>query len=79
MTRSAAWRGYRAFTLLSGGLLVVASGWLAACHFLGREQEGCAVGMSQRLVLGIQYVWMVVLAVRPWGHAGRRPSNLWGE
>src|SRR5262249_37924107 len=60
MRGNPAWRDYRAFTLTSGSLLVAAMGWLAACHYRGRRQAGCPAGVAQRLVLGVQYAWMVV-------------------
>jgi Protein of unknown function (DUF998) len=60
--RGEAWRGYRAFTLLAGGLVVAAGGWLAACQWA----SGCPVGAAQRLLLGAWYVWLGVVAVRLW-------------
>ena len=75
MKGSAVWRGYRAITLASAILLMASSGWLVACHFLGREQEGCAVGVAQRLVVGILYTWMVAVAVRLWRLAGQPSSG----
>ena len=72
MRGNPAWRGYRAFTLASGSLLVAAIGWLAACHYSGRGPAGVA----QRLVLGVQYAWMVVVAVRLWRLEGRRSAGL---
>jgi hypothetical membrane protein len=66
MKERAAWRGYRALTLASVIALVVATAWLAACQFTGREHAGCPVGAAQRLVMGIQYVWITAMAVRVW-------------
>jgi hypothetical membrane protein len=72
MSGNPVWRGHRAFTLASGGLLVAAMGWLAACHYSSRGPTGVA----QRLVLGVQYAWMVVLAVRLWRLEGQRSVGL---
>jgi hypothetical membrane protein len=71
MRKSELWRGYRALTLAVAILLLASTGWLVACHFTGREQEGCAVGVAQRLVVGILYTWMVAVAVRIWTLAGQ--------
>jgi hypothetical protein len=60
-------------TLASGVLLVATIGWLGACHYLaGREHKGCPVGLIQRLILGIQYAWMMLVADRLWRIAGER-------
>jgi hypothetical membrane protein len=64
MKGRAAWRGYRALMLASVLALMVATAWLGACHFAGREHAGCLVGTLQRLVMGIQYVWITAVAIR---------------
>jgi hypothetical protein len=74
MKKRPAWRGYRAFTLATGCLLVAGTGWLATGHYVGHRQAGWSVGAAQRLVLGVQYVWMLVLTVRLWVLLGRRSS-----
>lgn len=66
-----AWRGYETFSLAAGVLLLVATGWLAAGYYSGGGQRWCPVGVAQRVLLAIQYGWMVVLAVRLWVLAGR--------
>ena len=73
-----AWRGYGALSLAAGVLLVVASGWLVAGYFAGRGQWWCPVGVAQRVTLGIQYGWMVVVAGRLWVLAGRDSSAVVG-
>jgi hypothetical membrane protein len=75
MRKSAAWRGYQTFTLTCGVLLVGASGWLGACHYLGGGHERCPLGTVQRLILGIQYLWMVVIAMQLWRLACQQPST----
>lgn len=64
MKGSAVWRGYRTITLASAILLLASTGWLVACHFFGSEQEGCAVGVAQRLVVGILYTCMLAVGIR---------------
>jgi hypothetical membrane protein len=66
MKENAQWHGFGTFSLACAGLLAAAIVWLATCHFSGREQPGCAVGAAQRVILGIQYAWMIVLSVRLW-------------
>jgi hypothetical membrane protein len=61
-----AWHRYRLFTFASVILLMAGTNWLAACHFVGRENQGCAVGAAQRLVMGTQYTWILVIAVQLW-------------
>ena len=78
MSGRPAWRGYRAFSLAAGILLVVASGWLVAGYFAGRGQWWCPVGVAQRVTLGIQYGWLVVLGGRLWVLAGRDSSAVVG-
>ena len=67
-----AWRGYAAFSLAAGVLLVVATGWLAVGYYAyaGRGPWWFPVGVSQRVLLGIQYGWMLVVAGRLWVLAG---------
>ena len=79
MKESAAWRGYRAFTLACAALLMADTGWLAACQFLGRERDGRALGAAQRLIVGVQYVWFVTVALRLWRLAGMPSSGMSGE
>jgi len=66
------WRGYGEFSVAAGFLLLMASGWLLAGYDAGREQWWCPVGLAQRVLLGIQYVWMLAVATRLWVLAGRR-------
>jgi len=63
------------FTLASAVLLLAGTLWLAACHFVGRERDECAVGVAQRLITGIQYSWLVAVAVRLWRIAGQAQAN----
>jgi hypothetical protein len=72
MRRSEAWRGYRTLMLAAGALLAVVAGWLAICHYGDLERSACAVGASQRLFLGILYVWTEVVSVRLWQLAARK-------
>jgi len=65
------WRGYGAFSIAAGILLLTAGGWLAAGYSAGREQWWCPVGAAQRVTLGIQYAWMLGVAGRLWALAGR--------
>jgi hypothetical membrane protein len=78
MKGSAVWRDYRPITLAAAILLLASTGWLVGCHFSGREQEGCAVGVAQRLIVGVLYTWMLALALRIWGLAGQ-PSSRSGD
>jgi hypothetical protein len=64
MKASPLWRGYEVLSLAIAGLLVVGVVWLGACHFLSRNDEDCAAGAAQRLILAAFYVWMVAVAVR---------------
>jgi hypothetical protein len=57
---------YRIFTLACVIGFLAGTGWLVACHFLGREREACAVGTAQRLIVGVLYVWQVAVAHRLW-------------
>lgn len=66
MKADAAWHGFRGFTLAVAFLLLASTLYLAACHFLGRERYECPVGLAQRLILGIQYVWIVAVAMQLW-------------
>jgi len=75
MQGSAMWRGYRTFTLACAVLLLAGTLWLAACHFLGRQRDECAVGVAQRLITGIQYSWLVAVAVRLWRIAGQSEAK----
>jgi hypothetical protein len=75
MRGNATWRGYRTFTLLAGSLLAAATGGLAVCHYTAYGREMCPGGALQRLVLGIHYVWVMVVAVRVWMLAGPRSSG----
>jgi hypothetical membrane protein len=84
MRRSQPWRGYRTVTLAAGAILAVVAGWLAVCHYGDLERSACAVGVAQRLFMGIFYVWVEVVAIRLWSvgaaagpHAevDRRPST----
>ena len=71
-----AWQSYGALSLAAGILLVLATGWLLAGYYAGRGQWWCPVGIAQRVLLAIQYVWMIVAAGRLWVLAGRgsRPN-----
>jgi len=65
------WRGYRGLTLAAGVLLAVVAGWLTICHYGNLDRSAYAVGVVQRLVLVILYVWVEVVAVRLWQLAAR--------
>jgi hypothetical membrane protein len=65
------WRGYRGLSLAAGVLLAVASGWLTICHYGDLDRSAYAVGLVQRLILVILYVWVEVVAVRLWWIAAR--------
>jgi hypothetical membrane protein len=61
-----AWRGYRAFTLATGLLVALATGWLAVGYYGGMGRSAWALGAAQRVSVGILYVWMVVVTIRLW-------------
>ena len=70
------WRGYRALTVAAGMLLAVGGGWLAICHYGNLDRYACGAGAAQRLLVGIQYVWVEVVAIRLWKLASReQPSG----
>jgi len=65
------WRSYGAFSFGVGVLMAVAAAWLAAGFYTGQHAWWCPMGLAQRTLLGIQYVWLVVVAVRLLASIGR--------
>jgi hypothetical membrane protein len=64
MRQSEAWRGYRILTLATGVLLAICAGWLAVCHYGGFDRSVCAMGLVQRVHMGVFYLWTLAIAIR---------------
>jgi len=58
------WRRYGAFSFGAGILMAVAAVWLAAGFYSGQHTRWCPMGLAQRTLLGIQYLWLAVVAGR---------------